>query len=151
MMLKEERHTPHAVAFKVDLEAPAGAEEPEIKKRLEAYASNEGELLSREAIAEKLKRAEEKRKQALLNKSGAASPIESEERRRRAKERKRAIDDRNLHHLKEKCERDIVQAEEKRKQTWEERRNKLRNHIAKVEKIREMQAESKQSSTEKMK
>jgi len=63
----------------------------------------------------KLKRAEEKRKQALLNRSGAASPIVAEKRRRAAREKKRAIDEGNLNQLKSKYERDIVQAEEKRK------------------------------------
>jgi len=54
-MLKEERHTPTAIAFNVDLGAPLGAgqiaqapgEPPLIKKRLEAYGSEET-VISRE-------------------------------------------------------------------------------------------------------
>jgi hypothetical protein len=49
-------------------------------------------------------------------------------------QRKKAIDESNLL-LRKKCEQEINQASEKRRQTTEERRNKLRQHIAKVEKI----------------
>jgi hypothetical protein len=103
MMLKGEKHTPTAVAFNIDIGAPLGAgqipqasgEVPLIKKRLEAYGTEEI-VISREQIAMKLKRAEEKRKQALLNRSGASSPIVAEKRRRAAREKKRAIDEGNL-------------------------------------------------------
>ena len=61
-----------------------------------------------------------------MNRGGAASPRLAEEKRRMARDRKRAMDEDNLSQLKEKCERDITQAEEKRRQTCEERRNKLR-------------------------
>lgn len=93
-------------------------------------------MLTREAIAEKLKRAEEKRKQALLNRSGAASPAFAEERRKITLQRKKQIDNKNQKQLKEKYEKDITQAEEKRRQTFDQRRTKLRKHIAKVEEIR---------------
>lgn len=136
MMLKEERTTPHAIAFSVDLNAAPGISpgesEPEIKKRLEAYSLQGGEDLSREAIAEKLKRAEEKRQQALSNRGGAISPRIAEERRKAALERKRVMDQENLSQIKESQEK-INLADDKRKQTAEERRQKLRQHIAKVE------------------
>lgn len=174
ILLKEERHTPHAVSFKViDLNAPpAGAQsqgtkqphpskgdqsaqEPEIKKRLEGYSQQQigsgSENLSREAIAEKLKRAEAKRNQALLNRTGVASPRLLEERRKAARDRKKAIDEGNLTQARERCERDIQNAEEKRRQTWEERRSKLRKHFAKVEEVRKEQAERRQTSQEKLK
>jgi hypothetical protein len=104
ILLKEEKATPNSIAFKVmDLTAPsaahhthtqsAGGESPNIKKRLEAYASTEESMLSLDDIAKKLHRAEEKRKQALLNRGGAVSPRIAEERRRRAKERKQALDE----------------------------------------------------------
>jgi hypothetical protein len=62
-MLTEERHTSHAVSFKVAIiEKPLiGSEIPEIKKKLESYSkAAQGPTL--ESISEKLKRAEEKRK-----------------------------------------------------------------------------------------
>ena len=38
MMLKEEKHTAHSVAFAIDLGEKQTGEEPQIKKRLEADA-----------------------------------------------------------------------------------------------------------------
>lgn len=157
MLLKEEKHTKSAVSFKVmDLNtypSSSAAASPEIKRRLEAYAHHVGSEneLSREAIQEKLDRAEENRKQALLNRTDACSPRQAEERRRAAKERKMAIDERNLTKTKRKCERGIMHAAEKRLQTQEDRRHKLRQHIAKVEEIRREQAERRQSSVEQLK
>ena len=97
-ILEKERQTRSAVSFKV-VDMPttptnvtgqpspsmgdSHAPEPEIKKRLEAYSHQQ--LGSEEAIAEKLKRAEAKRKQALLNRGGNVSPRQAEERRRAAK------------------------------------------------------------------
>ena len=79
----------------------------------------------------------------------AISPRENE-RRRAAKERKRQIDEGNLTSIKQKLEQGIVQSEEKRKQTCEERRQKLRKHFAKVEEICREQAQRRKSSVEKM-
>lgn len=161
ILLKQEKATPHSIAFKVldmNLSGPSGyhvhpsagdqAAAPEIKKRLESYTNEDN--ISREIIAEKLKRAEEKRKQALANRGGAVSPRIVEERRKQARERKRVIDEGNLNHLKEKNELNNL-AEEKRRQTQEERRQRLRKHIEKVEERCREQAERRQSSAEKMK
>lgn len=101
-VLKEEKHTPHAVAFSVlDVNAAPGeqpstsstGEIPEIKKRLEAYSPPAP--ISENDIQEKLKRAEEKRNNVLRNRVGPVSPRVAEERRRQALERKRAIDNEN--------------------------------------------------------
>lgn len=152
ILLKEEKATPHSIAFKV-LDAPsaeytsAGETSPEIKKRLEAYASSEESNLSLEDIAMKLKRADEKRRQALLNRGGAVSPRIAEERRRRAKERKQALDESQKSHLKEQNERDNL-AEEKRRQSEEERLMRVRKHNAKVNERCREQAERRNTSAE---
>jgi len=158
-VLKEEKHTPHAVAYKVlDIAAPPMSSTstsghshevvPEIKKRLEAMAPSP--QLSEADITNKLKRAEEKRKVVLMNRGGPVSPRVQEERRKAAMYRKKALDESNML-LRKKVEQEITQAEEKRRQTTEERRNKLRQHIAKVEKIAKEQAHIRKSSAEKLK
>ena len=81
-VLKEEKHTPHAVAYKVlDIAAPpmsgissSHESNPEIKKRLEAYSQQTSPPLSGADIQEKLKRAEEKRRNFLMNRGGPVSP-----------------------------------------------------------------------------
>jgi hypothetical protein len=68
MMLKEEKHTPSAVAFAVDgFGAQPIQEEPPIKKKLESYVNAAQPPLTLEAIAEKLQKAEEKRRLSLIN------------------------------------------------------------------------------------
>lgn len=156
LVLKEEKHTPHAVAYKVlDLAAPSmgsssGETSPEIKKRLEAYSSVPAPQISEADINNKLKRAEEKRRNVLKMRGGPVSPRAQEERRKAAIQRKKAIDESSVL-LRKKFEADINMAEEKRRQTTEERRNKLRQHIAKVEKIAKEQAHIRKSSSEKLK
>lgn len=159
-VLKEEKHTPHAVAYKVlDISAPpmtstsSGSSHesvPEIKKRLEAYSQTPSPQISEADINNKLKRAAEKRSKVLMNRGGPVSPRVQEERHRAAMQRKKCIDESNLL-LRKKVEQDINQASEKRRQTTEERRNKLRQHIAKVEKIAKEQAHIRKSSCEKLK
>lgn len=141
-VLKEEKHTPHAVAFSVlDIApGPTGTqagysspnENPEIKKRLETYSQPAPPTES--DIQEKLNRAREKRANVLRNRVGPVSPRIAEERRRLALERKRAIDHENQQLLK-KAENEKLAADQKRKQTTEERKLKLRQHLARVESI----------------
>jgi hypothetical protein len=143
-VLKEEKHTPHAVAYSVLDLAPgpsttgaqggytSPSETPEIKKRLEAYS--QPSPLTESDIQEKLKRAEVKRNNVLRNRVGPGSPRVAEERRRLALERKRAIDHENQQQLK-KAENEKLAADQKRKQTTEERKLKLRQHLARVESI----------------
>jgi hypothetical protein len=160
-VLKEEKHTPHAVAYKVlDIAAPPMSSTstsghshetvPEIKKRLEAMSQAPSPQISEADITNKLNRAAEKRKVVLMNRGGPVSPRVQEERRKAAMYRKKVIDESNLL-LRKKVEQEITQAEEKRRQTTEERRNKLRQHIAKVEKIAKEQAHIRKSSSEKLK
>jgi hypothetical protein len=141
-VLKEVKHTPHAVAYSVLDIAPgptgsqggytSPSETPEIKKRLEAYSQPAPPTES--DIQDKLNRAGEKRANVLRNRVGPVSPRVAEERRRLALERKRAIDQENQQLLK-KAENEKLAADQKRKQTTEERKLKLRQHLARVESI----------------
>jgi hypothetical protein len=120
-VLKEEKHTPHAVAFKVlDIAAPpmsgsstgisSQESTPEIKKRLEAYSQQPSPPISGADIQQKLKRAEEKRRNFLMNRGGPVSPRVMEERRRNAREHMKSRDE-NSHMLRKKVEHDINSAE----------------------------------------
>ena len=141
-VLKEVKHTPHAVAYKVLDIAPgpnatqggytSPSETPEIKKRLEAYSMPAPPTVSE--IQDKLDRAGLKRANVLRNRVGPVSPRVAEERRRLALERKRAIEHENQQLLK-KAENEKLAADQKRKQTTEERKLKLRQHLARVESI----------------
>ena len=123
-VLKEEKHTPHAVAYSVlDISAAPSStsvqggytsptETPEIKKRLEAYS--QPSPITESDIQEKLKKAEENRLNVLRNRVGPVSPRVAEERRRLALERKRAIDHENQQQLK-KAENEKLAADMKRK------------------------------------
>ena len=71
-------------------------------------------------IQEKLKKAELQRLNILRNKVGPVSPRVAEERRRQALERKRAMDHESQQQLK-KAENEKLAANQKRKQTTEER------------------------------
>ena len=53
-MLKEEKHTAHAVAFAIDLGEKQLGEEPQIKKRLEAGVAASGPAITLDKIREKL-------------------------------------------------------------------------------------------------
>lgn len=65
-MLKEERHTAHAISFEVDLGNQAKQHKvPKIKKRLEEEAAAEPPQITLDKIKEKLEKAEEKRKKNL--------------------------------------------------------------------------------------
>ena len=67
-MLKEEKHTAHAVAFAVDLGEKHTEKEPQIKKRLEAEsAAAQGPSITLDKIKERLQKAEQKRKQTIEN------------------------------------------------------------------------------------
>lgn len=54
MMLKEEKHTAHAVAFAIDLGEKQTGGEPQIKKRLEAESAAQGPSITLDKIREKL-------------------------------------------------------------------------------------------------
>ena len=114
-MLKEEKHTSSAIAFKVDINREShmnkNSPPPQIKKRLEQEAkAAQGPQITLEQISDKLKRAEEKRRQSLINQ---ISP-KLEERRRNIRDKKKSIDRTTVDQLKDKIERSLSNANEKR-------------------------------------
>jgi hypothetical protein len=72
MMLKEERHTPKAISFRIEIPDLQGQKNqlnpnPEVKKRLELSAQKaaQGPSITMDDINHKLQKAEEKRKLSL--------------------------------------------------------------------------------------
>ncbi|CDW87336.1 UNKNOWN [Stylonychia lemnae] len=152
MVLQEERHTKEAISYKVKLpptNISPTQKELEVKKRLELSAKKaaQGPMITIEEISMKLKRAEEKRKISLTNQ---ISP-KTEERRLSAWENKKYYEKQQLEHFKDKFEKVLPSAEEKRRATRESKRQKLRQHIKKVEEIRREQASKRQETSELMK
>lgn len=111
MMLKEERSTPHAVAFEILLPEQANSNKqlPEVAKRLEAE-SLKTHNVSLDDIQQKLQKAEEKRK---LSFNQGNSP-KFEERRNKALERKKSLEQEKEKHLMQDVERDLQKAEQLR-------------------------------------
>ena len=122
MMLKEEKHTAHAIAFAVDLGTKNTGGEPEIKKRLEADAkAAQGPSITLDKIKEKLSRAEQKRKQTLQTSTQLQEKVR--QRSQQVNERKASIDQEKENTLKnvEKVNR---QADEKRTTFLEQKKSK---------------------------
>ena len=137
IVLQEERHTPKAISFKVQIPSTnvsPSQKELQVKHRLELSAQKaaQGPQITMEEISQKLKKAEEKRKLTLTNQ---ISP-KVEERRLNAWENKKYYEKQQLDHFKDKFEKILPSAEEKRRVTRESKRMKLRKHIEKVEEIR---------------
>lgn len=75
----------------------------------------------------------------------------TEERRKKALEKKRTLDQERLDHSKHKVERELSAAGDKRRERQEQMREKLRNHINKVEEVRKEQATKRKESSESLK
>eukprot|EP00347_Sterkiella_histriomuscorum_P008483 403344922 len=150
MMLTEERHTPKAVSFRVQLPgANLSTKNPEVKKRLELSAQKaaQGPQITIEDISNKLQRAEEKRK---LSQTQHISP-QAELRRLNAWENKKYYEKQQQEHLRQKFEEVLPTAAEKRRATCESKRQKLRDHIARVEENRKKQAIKRKESLDNLK
>lgn len=74
-----------------------------------------------------------------------------EERRLNAWENKKYMEQQQLEHYRKKFEKVLSLAEEKRTTTRENKRQKLRQHIARVENIRKEQATKRKESNESLK
>lgn len=147
-MLLAERQTQNSIAFQVNLRegtdkdsqaSPANA--PEIKKRLEMEATKKattGPSITLEQIAEKLKRAEEKRRESITIHLG--NQTQREQRRNAAIDQRRSIERVQADQLKEKLHKDLNKAVEKRLTEREMRMQKLRCHISKVQEVCKEQA-----------
>jgi len=65
-MLIEQKQTPHAIAFEVDLQQNHTGQDPEIKKRLEAESlAAQGPSITLDQIRDKLEKASMKRQTTL--------------------------------------------------------------------------------------
>jgi len=109
MMLKEERHTAHAVAFSIEIPQKTTTE-PQIKKRLEADAiAAKAPNLTLEQIRDKLEKADIKRKQK-LDQSGSLNR-KDRERSKKVNERKDSFYQERERRLKGKLQNLLPQAE----------------------------------------
>lgn len=151
-MLLQERQTTHAIAFNVNLKDgsnhSSNSTNPQIKKRLEEEAQKAAPSITLEQISEKLKRAEIKRRNTIANNIDSKT---LKEKRRHAKVDERRSHDRvQADQLKEKVYTHLKKAGEKRLTEREQRMQKLRRHISKVEEVCKEQAVRRQASTENL-
>jgi hypothetical protein len=121
MMLHQQRKTNNAIAFEVDISGQRSKSKnsSHIQKKLEATAKEaaQGPQITLEQISEKLKRAEQKRRETLTNQ---VSP-KIEERRRNIRDKKKSIDRSTTEQLKEKIDHSLTTAKEKRSTTMEQK------------------------------
>ena len=89
MTMTEEKHTPNAISFVIEM--PAADKVPEIKKRLEAESAAYSPMISLEQIEAKLMKAEEKRRLSLHQQN-------FEEKRNKVTERKSSLEQATLEH-----------------------------------------------------
>lgn len=85
MTMTEEKHTPNAISFVIDMPVTKTEAEPEIKKRLEAESAAFAPVTSLEQINAKLEKAEYKRKLSLTHQG-------SEEKIKKVLERKSTLE-----------------------------------------------------------
>lgn len=152
-MLLQERQTSQAIAFNVDLKersTSASRQDPEIKKRLEESANKaaHGPSITYEQIAEKLKRAELKRRQTIA--SNHDSKTMKEKRRHAVIDQRKSTERVQADQLKDKFYTHLKKAGEKRTNEREARMQKLRRHISKVEEVCKEQANRRRASCENL-
>lgn len=151
-MLHQEKQTSNAVSFNVEIKknplaASEAASPPSVKKRLEE-ASKRAAAPTMDQIAEKLKRAEQKRRQSHINQ--IESKTHKERRRHAAIDYRRSAERVQFDLLKDKIQKGLTKADEKRTSEQERLRAKLRNHISKVEEVCKEQATRRQTSVENL-
>jgi hypothetical protein len=105
MTMTEERHTPNAISFVIEMPTKV-TEVPEIKKRLEEESAAYAPMISLEQIEAKLMKAGEKRRLSLHQNS-------FEEKRNKVTERKSSLEQAALEH-NTKIETTLSQAEKNR-------------------------------------
>ncbi|CDW75919.1 UNKNOWN [Stylonychia lemnae] len=150
--MQDQKQTTNSIVFEVEIKDQVPSLQtavPEIKKKLEEAAymrAAAGPAVTLEQISEKLKRAEEKRRQTITVVQD--SKLNRERRRIGAFERR--ISEERVHQdqLKEKLETYLNKAVEKRLTVREQRMQKLRNHISRVEEIRTQLAVRRNTSAE---
>jgi hypothetical protein len=120
MTLIEEKHTPNAISFVVEMPAGPSMQEkvPEVKKRLEEQSVAQSPLISLEQIQAKLEKATEKRRLSLHR------PQSFEEKLNKITERKSSLEKIALEH-NTKFETTLHRAEENREQVLARKVNKI--------------------------
>ena len=129
MQIKEFHQSPHAVSFTFDFPTTPSKSIPQIKQKLENAASPP--TLTRQEIENKLKRADEKRKERIIQNMHSIKEKEETQRikvYKRKDERVRAIRER----IMGKVEREQSGAEERRKRNQEDKLKKVEEHNKRV-------------------
>lgn len=121
-MLNQQKQANNSISFSIEVDdVKAQAKNPEIRKKFEEASAKaaQGPQITLEQISEKLKRAEEKRRQSLITLQGSVSM--EERRRNAAQEKKKSLDRSNLDQIKERLEKGLNKAGEKRLNEREQR------------------------------
>jgi hypothetical protein len=126
MLMTQERETPNAVSFIIELPSTTTTAEPEIKKRLENAPF--GTQVSLEQINAKLEKAEEKRKLALTHQN-------SDEKAKRVFERKSTLE-KAAFEKNSQFESNLTIAEQRREQAEAAKIAKVQEHLSKVDQVR---------------
>ena len=124
--MTQERETPNAVSFVVEIPTSHSTSVPEVKKRLENAPSQP--QVSLEQINAKLEKAEEKRKNLLTHQN-------SDEKVKRVFERKQTLEKAALDTNTE-IESKLTIAEQRREQEQAAKLAKVHEHLNKVDQIR---------------
>jgi hypothetical protein len=144
MMMTEEKHTPNAVAFVIEMPNTGSPSEKDlsVKQRLEAESAAFAPQTSLEMINAKLEKAEEKRKMSMQNHS-------SEEKRKRVIQRKMTLEEAALE-KKEDFESHLSMAEKKREDVINNKLAKVHEHLSKVDQIRKSKSIMEQNMSESL-
>lgn len=132
MMLTEEKQTPNAVSFVVEMPVTGSPSEKDlsVKQRLEAESAAFAPQVSLEQINAKLDRAEAKRKMSMNNMS--MNNVNSEEKRKRVFQRKMTIEE-SAHEKMSEFETHLSAAEKNRELAINNKLAKVHEHLNKVE------------------
>ena len=141
MTMTEERHTPNAISFVIEMPSKA-TEVPEIKKRLEMESAASAPMISLEQIEAKLMKAGEKRRLSLHQQS-------FEEKRNKVTERKASLEQATLEH-NTKIETTLSRAEKNREANKAMKLQKIQEHLSKVDELRKSKSIKEQTVIESM-
>ena len=144
MMLTEEKQTPNAVSFIVEMPTTGSPSQKDlsVKQRLEAESAAFAPQASLEQINAKLERAEAKRKMSMNN-------MNSEEKRKRVFQRKMTLEESALD-KKSEIETSLSAAEKNREMAINNKLAKVQEHLNKVEQVRKTKTMMEQNLTESL-
>jgi hypothetical protein len=145
MMMTEEKHTPNAVSFVIEMPATKVQEKsPEIKKRLEDQSAAHAPMISLEQIQAKLEKAE------LLRRASMHMPQSFEMKRSRVNERKSSLEQAALEH-NTRIESTLSRAEKNREMAKNNKMMKVQEHLNKVDEVRKQKSIKEESTLESKK